>query len=123
MTHLNSDITLAIRGDLITAQNFHKLGIWLETSADTQLILASLLALVRENRNDLNSIGSLAGSVRRGIKVKLLAVLNIAAVNLDGMVSKGVQSSSQLVEGRCGVVIGGPNGFAIVGRVVACFGG
>lgn len=67
----------------------------------------------------MNTVRSFRGGIGRRIKVKLLAVLGVAAINTDGVVSEGVQGGSEIVEWRSGVVVGSPDCFTVVGGVVA----
>jgi hypothetical protein len=119
LTHLNRDVSAAVCSRLLTAQDFHNFGVRCKSSSNVELIHAPLLALVREHCNNLNPFRSLLGGIGGRIKVQLLAVVDVTAIDTNGMVSKSVQSSSQLVEGSFGVIVGGPDGFPVVRGVVA----
>jgi hypothetical protein len=110
---------MGISTGLVTAQDLHNLLVRCEPATDIQLILAALLSLVREYCYDVDTTWAFACGISSRVEIELLAVQGIAAVDLDGVISKVVQCRGERVERSRGVIIGGPDGFSVVRRVVA----
>ena len=119
MTHLHSDVSMSVSAGLVAAQDLHNLLIRLEPTTDIQLIFAALRSLVREYGDNVDAGWAFASCIGGRVEIELLAVQGVAAVDFDGVISKVVQCRGELVERSRGVIVGGPDGFSVVRRVVA----
>jgi hypothetical protein len=81
---------MGISTGLVTAQDLHNLLVRRVPATDIQLILAALLSLVREYCYDVDTTWAFACDISSRVEIELLAVQGIAAVDLDGVISKVV---------------------------------
>lgn len=86
-----------------------------ESARNNELVLAPSCALVREDTDNLHSIGTFATCEGRVIAIKNLTVIEgIAAVNADRVVAERIKCRCKVVEMRRGVVLSGPKWLSVV---------